>query len=173
MDPFRALLCRVPPGDKTFAGFQKGKKPHVNPIVFTYVLFWVRKRIVDFKFTGGFFPFWDLENVLSPGGTLRSKARKGSNCFYFRFNWCRKKYQGFQFTSGFFLFESLKMFYPPEGLCGAEAERGPIVLLSVRKRILDFQFTNGFFSLFETLLWRTGRTGIKIILQCSPYFVGI
>ena len=28
-----------------------------GPIVFTYVLFWVRKRILDFQFTGGFLPF--------------------------------------------------------------------------------------------------------------------
>ena len=33
---------------------------------------------------------------LSPGGTLRSRARKGSNCFYFTFYWCRKRYWGFQ-----------------------------------------------------------------------------
>ena len=29
--------------------------------------------------------FFDLENVLSPGGTLQSRARKGSNCFYLCF----------------------------------------------------------------------------------------
>ena len=28
-----------------------------GPIVFTYVLFWVRKRILDFQFTDGFLPF--------------------------------------------------------------------------------------------------------------------
>ena len=28
-----------------------------GPIVFTYVLFCVRKRILDFQFTGGFLPF--------------------------------------------------------------------------------------------------------------------
>ena len=28
-----------------------------GPIVFTYVLFWVRKRILDFQFTNGFLPF--------------------------------------------------------------------------------------------------------------------
>ena len=28
-----------------------------GPIVFTYVLFWVRKRILDFQFTSGFLPF--------------------------------------------------------------------------------------------------------------------
>ena len=38
-----------------------------GPIVFTYVLFCVRKRILDFKFTGGFLPFWNLENVLFIG----------------------------------------------------------------------------------------------------------
>ena len=28
-----------------------------GPIVFTYVLFWVRKRILNFQFAGGFLPF--------------------------------------------------------------------------------------------------------------------
>ena len=78
-----------------------------GPIVFTYVLFWVKKRILDFQFRGGFLPFWKPANVLSPGGTLRSRARKGSNCFYFTFYWCRKRYRGFQFTGGFFLFDFL------------------------------------------------------------------
>ena len=57
-------------------------EPERGPIVFTYVLFWVRKRILDFQFTGGFLPFWDLENVLSPEGTLQSRYRRRSNCFY-------------------------------------------------------------------------------------------
>ena len=30
MDPFRSLLCRVPPGDKTFSTFQKGGLPTQN-----------------------------------------------------------------------------------------------------------------------------------------------
>ena len=30
-------------------------------------------------------PFWKLENILSPGGTLQSRARKGSNYFYLCF----------------------------------------------------------------------------------------
>ena len=32
-------------------------EPEGGPIVFTYVLFRVRKRILDFQFTGGFLPF--------------------------------------------------------------------------------------------------------------------
>ena len=35
-----------------------------GPIVFTYVLFCLRKRILDFQFTGGFLPFLNLQNVL-------------------------------------------------------------------------------------------------------------
>ena len=38
-----------------------------GPIVFTYVLFWVRKRILDFQFTGGFWHFLNLQNVLFDG----------------------------------------------------------------------------------------------------------
>ena len=45
------------------------------------------------------FPLLKLkcQNVLSPGGTLLSRARRWSNCFYFPFYWCRKRYWGFQF----------------------------------------------------------------------------
>ena len=39
-----------------------------GPIVFTYVLFCVRKTILDFQFVGGILPFWYLENVLSHEG---------------------------------------------------------------------------------------------------------
>ena len=49
-----------------------------GPIVFTYVLFCLRKRILDFHFTGGNPSFWNLQNVLSPEGTLRSRTRMGS-----------------------------------------------------------------------------------------------
>ena len=34
-------------------------EPEGGPIVFTYVLFWVRKRILDLQFTDSFLPFWD------------------------------------------------------------------------------------------------------------------
>ena len=40
-----------------------------GPIVFTYVIFCIRKRILHFQFVGGFLPFGDLENVLSSEGT--------------------------------------------------------------------------------------------------------
>ena len=35
-----------------------------GPIVFTYVLFCVRKRILDFQFVTEKTPFWNLQNVL-------------------------------------------------------------------------------------------------------------
>ena len=47
-----------------------------GPIVFTYFLFCVRKRILDFQFTSGFLHFWDLENVLSLEGTLLFRVPK-------------------------------------------------------------------------------------------------
>ena len=106
-------------------------EPEGGPIFFTYVLFWVRKRILDFQFTGGFFPFGDLENVLSPGGTLQSRARKGFNCFYLCFIGVGRGPRGFNLLAVFCLFENPKMFYPPEGLCRAEPERGPIVFTYV------------------------------------------
>ena len=68
-------------------------------IVFTYVLFWVSKTFEAFQFRDGLLPKKIPENVLSPGGTLPSRARKGSNCFYFIFYYCRKRYLGFQILS--------------------------------------------------------------------------
>ena len=114
-------------------------------IVFAYVLFCVRKSILDFQFTSGFLPFWELENVSSEE-TLESKYRQlFLPMSYFGLE---NVYWTFNLSAVFCLFETLKMFYPPEGLCRAEPERGPIVftfvLFWVRKRILDFQFTDGF-----------------------------
>ena len=40
-----------------------------GPIVFYLWIIWLRKGILHFQFPGGFLPFWDLENVLSPEGT--------------------------------------------------------------------------------------------------------
>ena len=72
-------------------------EPEGGPIVFTLHFIGVGRGTGGFNFSGGNPPFWNLENVLSPGGTLLSRARKGSNCFYFTFFWCRKRYWGFQF----------------------------------------------------------------------------
>ena len=52
-----------------------------GPIIFTYFLFCVRKRILDFQFTDGFLPFWDLENVLFPEGTLLCRVPKEVQLF--------------------------------------------------------------------------------------------
>ena len=71
-----------------------------GPIVFTYVLFCLRKRILDFFFNSGFWPFLNLQNVLSPGGTLLSRARKGSNCFYLCFIGVGRGTGGFKFCGG-------------------------------------------------------------------------
>ena len=101
-----------------------------------------------FDFRGGNPPFSKPADVLSPGGTLRSRARKGSNCFYFTFYWYRQRYWGVSnFVLVIHLFEKSKMFYPPEGLCGAEPERGPIVFtlhfIGVGRGTGGFNFRGG------------------------------
>ena len=74
-----------------------------GPIVFTYVLFCVRKRILDFKFTGGFLPFWNLENVLSPEGTSAGRLQRGP----------------FVFTYVLFVLENVYLtFKKADGICG-------------------------------------------------------
>ena len=76
---FETLKMFYPPKGRLLADSCRG------PIVFTYVLFWVSKTLEAFQFTNGFLPKKIPENVLSPGGTLLSRARKGSNCFYLCF----------------------------------------------------------------------------------------
>ena len=56
-----------------------------GPIVFTYVLFCLGKRILDFHFTGGNPPFSNLQNVLSPEGTLHSRVPKEVQLFLLMF----------------------------------------------------------------------------------------
>ena len=71
-------------------------EPERGPIVFTLHFIGVGRGTEGFKFWAGNPPFWKVENVLSLGGTLQSRARRWSNCFYFRFYWFRKRYWGFQ-----------------------------------------------------------------------------
>ena len=42
---------------------------------------WVSKTLEAFQFTGGFLPKKIPENVLSPGGTLLRRARRGPIVF--------------------------------------------------------------------------------------------
>ena len=44
-------------------------------------------------------PYGKARSAESPGGTLRSRARRWANCFYFPFYWSRKGYWGFQILS--------------------------------------------------------------------------
>ena len=118
-----------------------------GPIVFTYVLFRVRKRILDFQFTGGFLPFWKPANVLSPQGTLQSRYRRRANCFYLCLIVLGNVYWTLNLPAEICPKEIMKMFDPPKGLCKADTEGGSIICTDisfyVRKRILDFQFTSG------------------------------
>ena len=48
-----------------------------GPIVFYLWIIWLRKGILDFQFVTGKSPFWNIQNVLSPGGTLRRAEPEG------------------------------------------------------------------------------------------------
>ena len=67
----------------------------------TLSIYWCRKRfwrVSNLRGVRGLFE--NLENVLSPGGTLQSRARKGSNCFYLCFIGVGRGTGGFKFCGG-------------------------------------------------------------------------
>ena len=57
-------------------------EPEWGPFDNSFHLLCLEKGVGTFKFSGGERPFWNLENVLSPEGTLQSRYRRRSNCFY-------------------------------------------------------------------------------------------
>ena len=105
--PFWNLEMFYPPKGLCKADTEGG------PIVFTYVLFCVRKRILDLQFTDGFLRTW---KCFSPAGTLQSRYRRRSNVFTYVLFCVRKRILDFQFTDSFFPFWDLAMCYPPKGL---------------------------------------------------------
>ena len=99
-----------------------------GPIVFTYVLFWVRKRILDFQLTGGFLPFWDSPNVLSPGGRLRKQHPRGP-IDTLSILLLLETVLGVSICHLVIcLLETLRMFYPPEGGCGSSSQGVQLIL---------------------------------------------
>ena len=78
---------------------------------FLYILLCLRKGILTFIFSGGNPPFWNLENVLSPEGTLRSRTQWGP-FWFFPFYCVWERVFGPLFSGAVIrLFEILKMFY--------------------------------------------------------------
>ena len=83
-----------------------------GPIVFTYVLFSLRKRILDFHFTSGNPPFWDLQNVLSPEGTSACRLLKEVQLFLLMYYFLLGNvYWTFILQGVIRLFETFKMLY--------------------------------------------------------------
>ena len=56
-----------------------------GPIVFAYVLFCVRKRILDFQFTFGFLSFWDPPECFIPRRDSEKQSPKVVQLFYLCF----------------------------------------------------------------------------------------
>ena len=72
-------------------------------IVFNYILFCVRKRTLDFQFTGGFCLFEIPRMFYPPEGGCGSSSQ-GVQLFLHMLYWCRKRILDFQFTGAFLLF---------------------------------------------------------------------
>ena len=90
--PFRSPNSRVVSlcHSRKLAGFYFPKgaakaEPKVVQLFLLMFYFCVRKRILDFQFWTGNPPFWDLENVLSPEGTLRKQNPYGVHLLFFPF----------------------------------------------------------------------------------------
>ena len=75
-----------------------------GPIVFTYVLFCVRKRILGFQFRDGFLPKKLLKMFYPPKGLCKADTEGGPIVFTYVLFWVRKRILDFQFTSGFLPF---------------------------------------------------------------------
>ena len=70
---------------------------------------------MNFQFTSGFFPFWDLGNVLSPEGTLLCRVPKEVQLFLLMYYCLRKRILDFQFMDNFLPFWDLENVLSPEG----------------------------------------------------------
>ena len=129
-------------------------EPEGGPIVFTFHFIGVGRGTGGFNFRGGNPPFWNLENVLSPGGTLLSRVLKGSNCFYFRFYWCRKRYWGCQIYRDERPFWNLENVLSPKGTLQSRTQWGPFdglsILLCVPERELGI-----FVSWLKSAFWKS------------------
>ena len=106
-------------------------EPEVVQLFLVMFYFWVRKRILDFQFTDGNSTFWNLENVLSPEGTLESRYRRRSNWFYLCLILGQETYIGLSIYWRFFAFlRSWKCFVPRRD-SAKQSPMGAILILSI------------------------------------------
>ena len=83
------------------------------PIVFTYVLFWVRKTLETFKFTDGFSQKKkNLKMFYPPKGRLLADSSRGPIVLTYVLFWVRKTLEAFQFYPPFW---SVANVLSPEG----------------------------------------------------------
>ena len=104
-------------------------EPERGPIVFTLDFIGVDYHTGIFKITTFRRPFWNPENVLSPGGTLRRAEPEGGP-IVFTFHFIGVDYGTgiFKITTFTWLFWNLENVLSPGGtLRRAEPEGGPIV----------------------------------------------
>ena len=122
-------------------------EPVWGSIVFTYVLFLVREGFRGFQICSSNWPFWSLENVLSPEGRyVVYPVGVQLRLFPFIEFWVSKGILDFQnphIPSAFL--KPWKCFIPRRD-CESSTVGGPIVfylcIISVRKRIWYFQNPN-------------------------------
>ena len=104
--------------------FPEGKRRRSN--CFYLYIIWVRKGILKFRFSGGNPPFWNLENVLSPKGTLRSRTQWGPFDSLSILLCLRKGVWTFRFSGGNPPFWNLENVLSPEGKVRKHSRWGPI-----------------------------------------------
>ena len=105
--------------------FYPPKGTEGGPIVFTYVLFCVRKSILDFQFTDGFCLFETLKMFYPPKGLCKADTEGGPIVFTYVLFWLRKRILDFQFIGGFLPFWELEKVLSPGGTLQSRARKGP------------------------------------------------
>ena len=151
----QAVFCLFETLKMFFPRRDSAKQKPKEVQLFLLVLFSVRKRIYDCQFTDGFLPFWDLENVLSPQGTLQSRYRRRSNCFYLCLILRYETYIGLSICRRLFAFLRPWKYFIPRTDSAKQIPKDVQLFLLMSYFVLGnvyctFNLT-AFFFLFETL----------------------
>ena len=106
------------------------------------------KGVWTFHFRSGIPPFWNLENVLSPQGTLRSRTQWGPFDIFPFYCGLGKGFWTFRFRGGNHPFWNLENVLSPEGTLRKQNPMGSIWqsfhFIVIEKRFLDLSFQTGY-----------------------------
>ena len=107
---FETLRMFYPPKGRLLADSSR------VPIIFTYVLFCLRKRLLDFQFTFGFLLFETFKMFYPPKGLCKANTEGGPIVFTYVLFWFRTRILDFQFRGGILPFWKLENVLSPEGM---------------------------------------------------------